>query len=370
MLYVALIYLSFLSNFLFSGYSLTQKISMVKPIFAGSSASYDNNTLTISLMHGSKHLLESKRIDKELSKLIFNEFGINVAVKFDGVLEVDSNSSNYIDKKLRLEEKQRRENIVENIEIYESKMKVRPKSKTKADTTIEVRKGKTLFPSIIKDSAQSIYGGLIKGTEIRIEQVMPDSGSVIGWGDIFSKDCRETRDGKRTIYSINITDYTGSITLKIIEEKEKCKSLDTLDKGNTILVKGEISYDKYDREIVLRPRNINSVQKVKVEDKSPEKRVELHLHTNMSSMDGINPAGELIKRAYEWGHKAIAITDHGVAQAFPDAMNQVNSIKKAGGKYISSSEQYLCVYDLMYINQRYNSNLYELNLLYSINGII
>lgn len=321
---------------------LTQKISMVKPIFTGSSASYDNNTLTISLMHGSKHLLESKRIDKELSKLIFNEFGINVAVKFDGVLEVDSNSSNYIDKKLRLEKKQRRENIVENIEIYESKMKVRPKSKTKADTTIEVRKGKTLFPSIIKDSAQSIYGGLIKGNEIRIEQVMPDSGSVIVWGDIFSKDCRETRDGKRKIYSINITDYTGSITLKIIEEKEKCKSLDNLDKGNTILVKGEISYDKYDREIVLRPRSINSVQKVKVEDKSPEKRVELHLHTNMSSMDGINPAGDLIKRAYEWGHKAIAITDHGVAQAFPDAMNQVNSIKKAGGniKVIYGVEAY------------------------------
>ena len=118
------------------------------------------------------------------------------------------------------------------------------------------------------------------------------------------------------------------MTLKIIEEKEKCKVIDSIKIGDSILVRGEINYDKYDREIVLRPKSICRVSKVKVVDDSKEKRVELHLHTNMSAMDGVNTVEEIIQRANEWGHKAIAVTDHGVAQAFPEAMNAINKVKK------------------------------------------
>ena len=96
-----------------------------------------------------------------------------------------------------------------------------------------------------------------------------------------------------------------------------CKPLDTISKGMCLLIRGEVSYDKYDREVIIRPRCLSTVEKVKVVDDAPVKRVELHLHTNMSSMDGVTPAADLINRAYAWGHKAVAITDHGVAQAFP-----------------------------------------------------
>lgn len=320
--------------------ALIRQIPIIKPLLADSTAEYKDNILTLSLKHGGKAILESKRIDKRISSLIKNEFNLTVNVKFTGILEVDTENSNYIAKEIHREEKQKRETLVENIEIYETKMQVEhlPK-KTQA---IEIREGENLFPAIIPSTAKSIYGSSIKSSPIKISQIMPDSGNVTIWGDIFCIDSRETRDKKRKIYSISITDYTGSMTLKIIDDKEKCKPIDNLKKGTTIITKGEINYDKYDREIVLRPRAISLVQKLKIEDNADTKRVELHLHTNMSSMDGINTASELINRAYSWGHNAIAITDHGVAQAFPDAMNAANAIKKSGGniKVIYGVEAY------------------------------
>lgn len=83
---------------------------------------------------------------------------------------------------------------------------------------------------------------------------------------MFAAEQRETRDGSKKIYSINVTDYTGSQTLKIIEAKNLCKPLDTISKGMCLLIRGEVSYDKYDREVIIRPRCLSTVEKVKVVD--------------------------------------------------------------------------------------------------------
>ena len=168
----------------------------------------------------------------------------------------------------------------------------------------------------------------IKGTPVPIGTLGLDSGSAVIWGDIFSVDCRDTRDKNHFIMSIAITDYTGSINLKIFDELSLKPKLDELKVGKTILVQGDISYDKYDRDMVMRPRHINTVKKNVLTDDAPVKRVELHLHTTMSAMDGVSTAEDLVKRAHSWGHPAVAVTDHGVVQAFPEVMNTVEKIRK------------------------------------------
>lgn len=168
----------------------------------------------------------------------------------------------------------------------------------------------------------------IKGTPVPIGTLGLDSGSAVIWGDIFSVDCRDTRDKNHFIMSIAITDYTGSINLKIFDELSLKPKLGDLKPGMTVLVQGDISYDKYDRDMVMRPRHINTVKKNVITDDAPVKRVELHLHTTMSAMDGVSTAEDLVKRAHSWGHPAVAVTDHGVVQAFPEVMNTVEKIRK------------------------------------------
>ena len=168
----------------------------------------------------------------------------------------------------------------------------------------------------------------VKGAPVPIGSLGLDSGSAVIWGDIFSVDCRDTRDKNHFIMSIAITDYTGSINLKIFDELSLKPKLGDLKPGMTVLVQGDISYDKYDRDMVMRPRHINTVKKNVLTDDAPVKRVELHLHTTMSAMDGVSTAEDLVKRAHSWGHPAVAVTDHGVVQAFPEVMNTVEKIRK------------------------------------------
>ena len=169
---------------------------------------------------------------------------------------------------------------------------------------------------------------LIKGSPMPISGLALDTGSAVIWGDVFSTESRITRDNNHFIMSIAITDYTGSINLKIFDEIGNKAKLEAISVGDTILIQGDISYDKYDRDMVMRPRNINTVKKNIITDDAPVKRVELHLHTTMSAMDAVTPAEQLVYRAHEWGHPAIAITDHGVVQAFPEVMNAVDKIRK------------------------------------------
>ena len=208
--------------------------------------------------------------------------------------------------------------------------------------TTKIRTEENMLPKIIPGSTKPLYGNIIKNQPTPILEIESHMSKAVVWGEVFASDSHITRDGNKIIYTIYITDYTGSLILKIIENKKQSSYLEKLKKGTSILVYGEISEDKYEKEIVMRPKSINFVSKYNIMENAKKKRVELHMHTNMSAMDGINSVSEFIERAHKWGHSAIAITDHGVAQAYPEAMNTVNTINKNGGnmKIIYGLEAY------------------------------
>ena len=291
--------------------------------FRQAEAEIKEGKLTIRLAHGGYDLLAARNTDVKMKKLIRDWFSVDCGVEFSGKLSLQDGDDSLIEKIRVEEEKKKRNAVVEEIERYEDSMKEKSSRRK-----VSIREGETLLPTIIPETAREIIGTCPKAKPTPIREATIESGSITVWGEIFSIETKETRDKARKIYSIDITDYTSSITLKIIQEINQCRQLDTLKTGMAILVRGEISYDKYDRENVMRPRAIAKVDLMQVTDDALEKRVELHLHTNMSDMDGMTPASDLIKQAYQWGQRAVAITDHGVAQAFPEAMNTVESIRK------------------------------------------
>ncbi|MBR6709595.1 MAG: PHP domain-containing protein, partial [Clostridia bacterium] len=195
----------------------------------------------------------------------------------------------------------------------------------------------------VPDSMSPMVGRSISERPVPLSEVNQESDRVTVWGDVFSMEKKDTRDGSKCIISANLTDYTGSNTLKIIVEKEKESQYDDLKVGATVLVRGDCSYDKYDHECNIRPYDIATIKTVERMDTAEQKRVELHLHTNFSQMDGMCEAGKLVSRAAKWGWKALAITDHGVAQAYPDGASAVKKIKKSGGdfKVLYGVEAYL-----------------------------
>ncbi|MEQ2493034.1 PolC-type DNA polymerase III [Ruminococcoides intestinale] len=293
---------------------------------------FENNTLTINLLNGGKTLLDSKGFDKALIKLVSEEFNLYISVNYTGTFEVEENSEEYKAAIQDAQKKINRENLQKAAEFYQEEVETAEKREEKhAENTtveIEVREGKFATPQIIQSSIRPLYGRSIRGKMIPISSISGDSGRIVVWGDVFDIEKKVTKSGDKNIFTIDITDYTGSTTAKVFNSIKESAVIDNIKKGDTIVVQGDVEYDKYAGELVVNARSIGTAQKVKVVDNAEKKRVELHMHTNMSQMDAVTSAGDLVNRAYQWGHKAVAITDHGVAQAFPDAMKAADKINK------------------------------------------
>ena len=172
------------------------------------------------------------------------------------------------------------------------------------------------------DNPDVIYGRDFEEEAIPIEEIIGDMGEVVIRGKIIRYDSREIKNEK-TILMFDVTDFTDTMTIKMFARNEQVKEITAeMKAGAFVKLKGVTMIDRFDNELTIG--SIAGIKKIpdfttSRSDTSVQKRVELHCHTKMSDMDGVSEAKDIVKRAYKWGHPAIAITDHGVVQSFPDA---------------------------------------------------
>ncbi|MFH5777680.1 PolC-type DNA polymerase III [Heyndrickxia oleronia] len=165
----------------------------------------------------------------------------------------------------------------------------------------------------------------------RMEEIVDEERRITIEGYVFFAETKELRSG-RTLLTFKITDYTSSILVKVFSrDKEDAQILNQVKKGMWLRARGSIQNDTFVRDLVMIANDLNEIKPRLRQDLAPddEKRVELHLHSPMSQMDAVTSVSDLVKQAKKWGHKAIAITDHGVAQSFPEAFGagKKNNIK-------------------------------------------
>lgn len=313
---------------------LSSSIPLCKDCLIQSSRKVEGST--IKIYHGNQFLctlLKNKNIEKTISRTVKDVFGINCSA----ILNHDSNLNeiDYLDEREKEEKsyiKTMLQQKVAQVTSTQSESKKNNSYKNKENRSFSKEDSESKVDSSV------ITGKLINGNSIDILSINDTSGVVIVKGDIFKKEIIETKTGRK-IVTFYITDYTSSITVKLFPRpKDADRIIDEIKEGLHCKVRGEAVNDPYAREVVIMAKDIVKSTKIEKMDSCKEKRVELHLHTQMSAMDGINSAGDLIKRAAKWGHKAIAITDHGVVQAYPEAMD---TAKKNNIKIIYGVEAYL-----------------------------
>ena len=260
----------------------------------------EGSQLTIHLRTG-LHILESIGFGDKLAQRVENRTGVLPTVKL-AVEQALSNQAweEHIQQKVPVtafvEKKQTAALKIPGLDL--------------TDKPVEVFHGKLFKPEALQP----------------LKDIGGEGGKVTVWGEVFAS---EVKGNFRKIYTVSITDYTGSVNLKVrAQEGEDCSKWEGLKPGTTLVIKGDCAFDKYERDYVVYPYDVLTVERRQREDNAPEKRVELHLHTKLSSMDGFCDPGKIVKLAHRMGHKAIAITDHGVCQGYPEAMLATDDIWK------------------------------------------
>ncbi|MBU5293259.1 PolC-type DNA polymerase III [Anaerosalibacter bizertensis] len=269
----------------------------------------------------SLYTLKKNGIEDKIEKKINNEFKTEIKVKIDS--DIKKSDISNIDKEDFFIQKKKEEKTL---------------SKNFLKLSNYERKKESSNNKELKQNYSYNYGGKIDGDISKIRDININSGVVTLEGKVFEVESREIKGGK-TLFIFNITDFTNSITAKaFLKKKDKEGFENYVKEGTYVRIRGEVVYDNYSRSSVLMIRALNLMEPPRREDNSEQKRVELHLHTQMSAMDGLTKFSELAKQASDWGHKAIAITDHGVVQGFPEGME---AYKKYGLKVIYGVEGYL-----------------------------
>ena len=266
--------------------------------FDGCEAELEDRTLTLCLKKGGKDVLESQKVDRAIANKIYELFDLDFVVIFLEVqaFDIEKAVQKAVEER-RAEEQHKKEEEEKNVnhELWDE------------------------LP-VFKDTLKKIYGKAIHEKPKNIADVSTEDGYITVWGDVLKTEVRETKRGTSKIFDFDISDYTSSITVKMFDDKRVIDPLvEKINEAGTLVISGGYQFDTFSNQYVLRPYAIASIKKAEKTDDEPEKRIELHMHTSLSEMDAISSPTALVKQAIKWGHEAVAITDHGVVQAPPEA---------------------------------------------------
>lgn len=266
---------------------------------AGATVSIEGKSIAVELSSGGG-MLESTGFVPAMEEMIEQRTGVRPAITLVSGKRVEA------------------EEVAERL-----KKKAPPPQIGKKTTPIQPIPGLELE----EDAAETLFGSFFVPSKLTpISELSESTGKCVIWGDVFATELKETP--YRTIFTVSLTDYNGSVTVKHIPEGRFPKKLEDIKKGDTLIIRGGCGYDRYASDLVLWPDDILRVKRQGRRDDAENKRIELHLHTRLSSMDALCDPAAVVKTAAAMGHSAVAITDHGVVQAYPEAMLACDDVRR------------------------------------------
>ncbi|WP_392486892.1 DNA polymerase III subunit alpha [Haloimpatiens sp. FM7315] len=295
--------------------SMCSKYPMFKTILSKSKFAVENDIISFNFNIQASDFLKSMDYHRKLQEQVKNLYGNSYKVNF-----IDNISS----EELILQEKENQKEVLAALKEIARDYEINSKSsKNNSDKKDKVTKGKAELEDKKIDSLV-ILGRKpkYKETIVKINDITPDEGRVAIEGEISNTETRELKSGK-TLVSFDLYDGVSSMTCKaFLKPEDRDEVLDRIKKAKGLRLMGNASFSKFSGEVEMIANIIietEGIRRIKRQDNSEVKRVELHMHTKMSQMDAMTSATDLIKRAMSWGMKSIALTDHGVVQAFPEA---------------------------------------------------
>ena len=315
---------------------MAYKHPLTKALLRNSSIEVDDKNLIVNLALKGKQVLDARGFDKVLEKIVQNIYGKKLKVKYieniteETLKRLQEEAMQYEREAIEQAQREAEEYTKEIVEKKENKSLETRNSEKKANGTpttgenippFEMTGGEISPP---EEKTPLIYGRSLKIKEqlVKVADLSIDSGKVLLDGEILNIDSRELKSGK-VLVMFDLFDGSSTITCKAFVEGKKAKDTMKRMKGvSGVKVEGTAQFDPFAKELGVIANTIIESTGIKREarkDESKEKRVELHMHTQMSQMDAVSSATDLLKRAAKWGMKSIAITDHGVVQAFPEA---------------------------------------------------
>lgn len=310
---------------------LKLKNAALNGYFNGAEFNLNDNNVNITLKYGGYDTITDCGFENAFKRIIKDRFGRDITVSFDGQLEkveIDLPPAEPA-QPVRRPERQASE--------PRQGAPVRPAA-PKKEIKFEKRDGRPDNGIVYLDNPQQFYGrGGISNRTRDMISITGDDTEIACWGEVFgleTRDIKTKRGTDMTIVNFSFSDHTNSLNASMFIDTHRMGDIAPLKDGAFILVNGSYEFDNYKKDFVVKPRAMALLQKYTEKDEHEgEKRVELHCHTNMSAKDAVSSADAIVRQAYEWGHKAIAITDHGVVQAYPAAAGAVKAIRKAGGDF-------------------------------------